>query len=152
MPRPIWVLWVGMSFCCFFHVKRTRANMQKRKFYLLLLFSSVLMSLSTIFQLYRDGVWMWRGAQCSLKECYLTDISHLRHTTWHSTRLHYTDTGPTSSAFSMLSANKRAANTILKVFGITRPGIEPTTSRRQAGRSSNWATAPVGSKIIGLLI
>ena len=43
----------------------------------------------------------------------------------------------------MLSVNERAANTILKVFGMTRPGIEPTTSRMQAGRSSNLATAPV---------
>ena len=36
-----------------------------------------------------------------------------------------------------LSANERAANTTLKVFSITQPGIEPTTSRTQAGRSSN---------------
>ena len=28
------------------------------------LFDLGLMSLSTIFQSYRDGVWMWQGAQC----------------------------------------------------------------------------------------
>ena len=75
--------------------------------------------------------------------------------TWHSTQSHYTDSGPTISAFSMPSANERAANTILKVFGITRPGIEPTSTRTQAGRSRfegnrpanlngfyhNWASA-----------
>ena len=52
----------------------------------------------------------------------------------------------------MMSANEKAANTIYKVFGMTRPEIEPTTFRTQTGRSSNWATAPVGSKVIGLLI
>ena len=34
---------------------------------------------STIFQSYRDGVWMWQGAQCSLLECCLTEISRPRH-------------------------------------------------------------------------
>ena len=38
-----------------------------------------LTSLSTIFQSYRDGVWMWQGAQCSLLECCLTEISRPRH-------------------------------------------------------------------------
>ena len=33
------------------------------------LFDLGLMSLSTIFQSYRYGVWMWQGAQCSLLEC-----------------------------------------------------------------------------------
>ena len=56
---------------------------------------------------------------------------------WHSTQSHYTDTGPTSSVSSMLSANERAANTIFNVFGVTRP----------TGRSSNCTTAPVGSKV-----
>ena len=77
---------------------------------------------------------------------------HTSDMTWHSTHSHYTDTGPTHSAFSMLSANESAANTIFKVFGMTRPGIESTTSRTLTGPSSNWATAPVSSKVIGLLI
>ena len=38
-------------------------------------------SLSTIFQSYRDGVWMLQGAQRSLLECCLTEISRLRHRT-----------------------------------------------------------------------
>ena len=38
-----------------------------------------LMSLSTFFQSYHDGVWMWQGAQCSLLECCLTEISRPRH-------------------------------------------------------------------------
>ena len=33
---------------------------------LLCLFDLGLTSLSTIFQSYRDGVWMWQGAQCLL--------------------------------------------------------------------------------------
>ena len=45
------------------------------------LFDLGLTSLSTIFQSYRDGVWMWQGAQCSLLECCLTEISRPRH--WH---------------------------------------------------------------------
>ena len=50
----------------------------------------------------------------------------------------------------MLSANERAVYTIFKVFGMNRPGIEPTISRTQTGRSSNLATAPVGSNVIDL--
>ena len=74
-------------------------------------------SLSTIFQSYCDGVWMWQGAQCSLLECCLSKISRPRHLIWYSTmQSHYTDT-------------ERATSTILKVFGMTRPGIEPTSSR-----------------------
>ena len=43
------------------------------------LFDLDLTSLSTIFQSYRDGVWMWQGAECSLLECCLTEISCTRH-------------------------------------------------------------------------
>ena len=43
------------------------------------LFDLGLTSLSTIFQSYRDGVWMWQGAQCSLLECCLTQISRPKH-------------------------------------------------------------------------
>ena len=43
------------------------------------LFDLGLTLLSTIFQSYRDGVWMWQGAQCSLLECCLTEISHPRN-------------------------------------------------------------------------
>ena len=32
-----------------------------------------------LFQSYRDGVWMWQRAQCSLLECCLTEISRPRH-------------------------------------------------------------------------
>ena len=39
------------------------------------LFYSGFTSLSTIFQSYRDGVWMWQGAQCSFLECCRTEIS-----------------------------------------------------------------------------
>ena len=43
------------------------------------LFILSLMSLSTIFQSYHSGVWMWQGAQCSLLECCLSDILWPRH-------------------------------------------------------------------------
>ena len=43
------------------------------------LFDLGLMSLSTIFQSYSDDVWIWQGAQCSLLECCLTEMSRLRH-------------------------------------------------------------------------
>ena len=43
------------------------------------LFDLGLTSLSTIFQSYRSGVWMWQGAHCSLLECCLTEISRPRH-------------------------------------------------------------------------
>ena len=43
------------------------------------LFDLGLTSLSTIFQSYRDGVWLWQGAQCSLLECCLNEISCPRH-------------------------------------------------------------------------
>ena len=43
------------------------------------LFDLGLTSLSTIFQSYRDSVWMWQGAQCSLLECCFTEILSTRH-------------------------------------------------------------------------
>ena len=43
------------------------------------LFDLGLTSLLTIFQSYRDGVWMWHRAQCSLLECCLTEISRPGH-------------------------------------------------------------------------
>ena len=55
------------------------------------------LSLSTSFQSYPDSVWMWQGAQCSLLECCLTEISCPRKLTWYSTQSHYTDTELTSS-------------------------------------------------------
>ena len=67
----IWVRWVHMSFCWLFFMRKgmtlsfnpsDRFHPVKRKFYFL--FYSDLMSLSTIFQLYHDGVWMWQGVQC----------------------------------------------------------------------------------------
>ena len=54
-------------------------------------------SLSIIFQSYHDSVWMWQGAQCSLLECCITEISHPRHLTWYSIQSHYTDTELTCS-------------------------------------------------------
>ena len=45
------------------------------------LFYSGFTSLSTIFQSYLDGVWMWKGAKYSLLESCLTDISCQRHLT-----------------------------------------------------------------------
>ena len=33
-----------------------------------------------------------------------------------------------------------AASTIFKDFGMSRPGLEPATSRSRSGISSNWAT------------
>ena len=38
-----------------------------------------LTSLSTIFQSYRNRVWLWQEVQCSLLECCLTEISRPRH-------------------------------------------------------------------------
>ena len=61
------------------------------------LFYSGFLSLSTIFLLFRDGVWMWQAAQCSLLECCLTEISRPRQLTWYSTQSHYTDIELTSS-------------------------------------------------------
>ena len=49
--------------------------------FLFCLFYSGFTSLSTIFQSYRDGVWMWQGALCSLLECCLTETSRPRHLT-----------------------------------------------------------------------
>ena len=60
-------------------------------------FVCFIQSLSTIFQSYREGVWMWQGAQCSLLECCLTEISCPRYLTRYSTQSHYTDTELTSS-------------------------------------------------------
>ena len=99
-----------------------------------------------IFQSYRDGVWMWQEAQCSLLDCCLTEISRPRHLTWYSIQSHYTDTELTRF-LALLSKcwtpSERAANTIFKVFGMTRLGIELATSRLQSGRSTKLAIVPV---------
>ena len=75
------------------------------------LFDLGLTSLSTIFQSYRDGVWIWQGAQCSLLECCLTDISCPDTLTRYSTQSYYTDTELTSSSsiFLMLSAKQKSS-------------------------------------------
>ena len=43
------------------------------------LFYSGFMKVSTILQSYWDSVKIWRGVQCSLLECCLTEISHPRY-------------------------------------------------------------------------
>ena len=73
------------------------------------------MSLSTIFQSYHDSVWVWQGAQCSLLECCLTEISAQTHDMiFHPVTLywHWAD------LFALLSkywaSCERAVSTILK--------------------------------------
>ena len=42
--------------------------------------------------------------------------------------------------FQMLNAKQGNSNShLLTSFGMTRPGIEPTTSRLWGGRSTDWA-------------
>ena len=42
--------------------------------------------------------------------------------------------------FQMLNAKQGSSNShLLTSFGMTRPGIEPTTSRLWGGRSTDWA-------------
>ena len=56
-------------FVCKFNVFVAIATNQKQQFrqnLCVCLFDLGLTSLSTIFQSYRDSVWMWQGAQCSL--------------------------------------------------------------------------------------
>ena len=111
----------------------------KAYFVRICLFDMGLTSLN-LFQSYCDGVWMWQGAQCSLLECCLTEISSPRHFEMiFQAQSHYTDTEliSSSSTFLMLSVKReRAANTIFEVFGMTRPGIDPATFRSQSGRST----------------
>ena len=38
---------------------------------------------------------------------------------------YFIDTEPTSSALSMLRASEKTADTIFKVFSMSRPGIDP---------------------------
>ena len=43
-------------------------------------------------------------------------------------------------SLSMLNAKQGSSNShLLTSFGMTRPGIEPTTSRLWGGRSTDWA-------------
>ena len=78
------------------------------------LFDLGLTSLSTIFQSYRDGVWIWQGAQCSLLECCLTEISCPRHfdMIFHPVTLywHWADQFQCwADQFSMLSAKRKSS-------------------------------------------
>ena len=66
----------------------------------------------TIFQSCWDGVWMWQGAQCSLLQCCLTEISHPRYISWWTqSHWHYTHTGLTSSssAFLLRSSKQKSS-------------------------------------------
>ena len=45
----------------------------------------------------------------------------------------------------MLNAEQEASSTIFNVFGMTRSGIEPTTSRLRGESSNHWATAAVNN-------
>ena len=56
---------------------------------------SGLTSLSTIFQLYHDGVWLRQGAQCSLLLCCVTEVSCP-----YDTQSRYPDTASTSPSSS----------------------------------------------------
>ena len=96
---------------------------------------------------------MWQGAQCSLLECCLTEISRSRHLTWYSTQSHYTDTELTRFWFlallsKCLGPSESATSTFLfLVFGRTWPGIEPATSRSQNGHSTIWASIYLNSML-----
>ena len=101
-------LWFKLQVgCLFFFYPKVFSYFSKKKKLLIrcffqsksivCLFYSGFTSLWTIFQSYRDGEWMWQGAQCSLLECCLTEISCPRHLTWFSIQSHYTDTELTSS-------------------------------------------------------
>ena len=70
------------------------------------LFDLGLTSFSTIFQSYRDSVWMWQGAQCSLKY-----HARPRHFDMIFHPSHYTDTELTSSSstFLMLSDKRKSS-------------------------------------------
>ena len=67
---------------------RFQPEKRKRNGRWFIFFYSDLTSLSTIFQPYFDGVWMWQGTQCSLLECCLTEIPRPRHMTLYSTQSH----------------------------------------------------------------
>ena len=68
---------------------------------------------SAIFQSYRDGVWIWQGAQCSLLECCLTEISRPRHRTYFPpSHIILTLSWPVlipSSTFLILSAKRKSS-------------------------------------------
>ena len=82
--------------------------------YIIFFFDLGVTSLSTIFQSYRDGVWMWQGAQCSLLECCLTEISCPK-TLWHDippSHIILTLSWPVpipSFTFLMLSAKRKSS-------------------------------------------
>ena len=130
MPRLIEVRWVHVILLIFFSC----STWKKKVLFLLFRLNVPFNNLSDISRL--------------LFGCVRELNVHRTYMTWHSTQSHYTDTGPTSSAFSMPGANERAANTILKSLEWLGRGSNPQPQvRTQAGRSSNWATAPVGSKV-----
>ena len=96
--------------------------MQKQKQTVQTLFRLVVCSgltlLMTIFQSYHNGIWLWQEAQCSLLQCWLTEVSCPRHLTWYHTQSpvtlswHWVDQSwlyPVS-----LSAKRGAASTIFK--------------------------------------
>ena len=100
-------------------------------------------SLSTIFQSYCNGVWMWQGAQCSLLELPYWNIRSETQR-WYFTQSNHIDTELTSSDSELYflkywALGERAASTTFKVlYDSARDLICNLPS--QSGHSTNWAT------------
>ena len=132
-------------------IHRTDFNLKKESskviFFILFRLNVAFNNLSVILRRFLDVTGSSVLTVRVLPHWNITPQTH--DVTFHSVTLYW---HRTNSAVSMLSANERTANTIFKVFGMTQPGIEPTTSRTQTGCSSYWVTAPEDLKVIGLLI
>ena len=99
-------------------------------------------SLPTIIRSYCDGVWMWQGAQCSLRSA--ASLKYHTPDNWHdipSSHIILTPGWPVLALLSLCRApSQRAANTIFNAFWL---GINPITSHSQSRHSINWATVQV---------
>ena len=86
-------------------------------------------SLSTVFQSYCDGVCLWQilrvlpHSAASLEYRAANDPN--------------TDTPPSHIILTPGAPSEEASSTNFYVFGLTRPGIEPTTSRLRGRRSNH---------------
>ena len=109
---------------------------------------SGLTSLSTYFQSYHDGVWLRQGAQCSLLQCCLTEVSCPRHLTWYHTQSHYPDTGSTTLVWLPGEEQLVPFFTTLVCHG---SGSNPWPPVPRSGHSTNWAIGagtPISEQMI----
>ena len=101
-----------------------------RKFFIVVV--SGLTLLSKIFQSYHDGVWLRQGRELNAHFYSAASLKYHVPDTWHDTTPSHIILTRVDQSYLYplsLSAKRWATSTIFNKFDMSRPGIEPVTSR-----------------------